>query len=288
MAVDVARSHGLDLRIDEVDETGWDFRVRHGVDADGWWWVLREPRRPEVARLIPVEARVLELLRPRLGVELPRWEVCSPELVAYRRLPGVPLASEDPMTLAYRWPGRAPEDYFRLLGATIAELHRVPVDGAEPTGIEIRAQGALRAETEAELAEGRRELGIPEAAEVGWRRWLRDDGYWADECRLVHRDLSPNHTLVDATGSLLGILDWTDAAVDDPAQDFAGPYLAFGPDGLDRLLQAYALAGARPHELFREHIVRLSEFRSCVSLGLHGLRTGNDNYVAIARSRLAT
>lgn len=286
MVIELARAHGLDLHIEEVDETGWDFRVHHGVDAEGRWWVLREPRRPEVAKLIPVEARVLELLRPRLSVELPRWEIRAPELVAYRRLDGIPLATEDPLTLAYQWPGKASEDYFRVLGATIAELHQIPLREAETTGVEIREQGALRAETDAELAEGRSELGIPSAAEKQWRQWLDDDRYWINEYRLVHRDLSPNHTLTDQTGSLLGILDWADAGVDDPVLDFVAPYLAFGQDGLQRLLRAYALAGGHPREDWWEHIVRLTEFRYRVSLGLHGLRTGNDNYIAIARSRL--
>ena len=118
-------------------------------------------------------------------------------------------------------------------------------------------------------------------------RWLDDERCWAGRRRLVHNDLSPNHTLVDETGALRGILDWADAAVDDPAQDFAAPYVAFGADGLDRLLAAYDRAGGAPHERFREHVVLLAEFRYRVSLGLHGLRTGNDDYVALARARLA-
>ena len=287
MTVEVARRHGLELRIEEVDETGWDFRVRHGADSQGRWWVLREPRRPEVSSRIPVEARVLELLRPRLDVELPRWEVCAPDLVAYRRLGGAPLADEDPVTLPNRWTGTAPDDYFGVLGATIAELHRVPIDAAAATGVAVRDDGECRAERAAELADAQAELGVPGHARDRWRRWLDDERCWAGRPRLVHNDLSPNHTLVDETGSLRGILDWADAAVDDPAQDFAAPYVAFGADGLDRLLAAYDRAGGAPHERFREHVVLLAEFRYRVSLGLHGLRTGNDDYVALARARLA-
>ncbi|GAB3274260.1 Mph(A) family macrolide 2'-phosphotransferase [Parasphingorhabdus pacifica] len=248
--------------------------------------MLREPRRPEVARGIPVEARLLELLRPRLRVELPRWGICSPQLVAYQRLRGVPLATEDPLTLVHHRPGTGTESYFRLLGATIAELHRIPVDEAASIGVEVRDRGSLRAELDVELAEGRAELGIPEDAFARWRRWLDDDRYWSGERRLVHGDLSPNHTLVDAAGALLGILDWADAAVDDPVLDFVAPCVAFGPAGLDCLLSAYALADGRPREHFDGHVARLAEFRYRVSLGVHGLRTGNDAYVAIARSRL--
>lgn len=291
MIVDVAlkhsaREHGLDLRFEAVDETGWDFRVVHGVDDNGQWWVLRQPRRPDVTERIPVEERVLDLVRPRLPIEIPRWEVCSPDLIAYRRLRGCPLAEEDPLTLADRWVRTASTEYVTTLGATIAELHRVPVEEARRTGVTVRHAEDLRTEIASELETARRELGIPESALARWTHWLSEEDFWRNQRRLVHRDLSPNHTLVNDSGALLGVLDWADAAVDDPAQDFAAPCLAFGTDGLDRLLHAYAAAEGHVPETFREHVVQLANFRYRVSIGVHGLTTGNDDYVAIARSRL--
>ncbi|WP_243793427.1 macrolide 2'-phosphotransferase [Saccharopolyspora gloriosae] len=286
MITEVAREHGLDVRINEVNETGWDFRVHLATARDGTRWVLREPRRAEVAERIGTEERLLAVLRPLLPVELPRWEVCAPDLIAYRRLAGEPLAAEDPITVAMpRLVVR--EHYLARLGEVIAALHEVPPAAVAATGIDVRGPERLRAEIRSQLADGGNALDLPRPLVSRWRRWLDDDRHWPDEGVPVHRDLSPNHTLVDGTGALTGLLDWADAGIDDPVNDFAAPLAAFGPDGLDRLLTAYRAAGGRAGETLREHVVELTAFRRTVSLGLHGLRTGQARFVDLARSRLA-
>ncbi|MFI0464213.1 macrolide 2'-phosphotransferase [Saccharopolyspora sp. 5N102] len=289
MFVDLARKHGLHVRVLEVDETGWDFQVGHAVDADGARWVLRMPRRPEVSELIAGERRLLEFLRPRLDVTLPQWEVCTSELVAYRRLPGSPLGPEDPVTLDYQWRMDVPEELFGVLGAVIAELHRASAAEVAELGVPVSERTALREEADDHLRRAGSELDVPEPRARRWREWIDDDRYWIGESaglRLAHADLHPGHLLVDESGTLTGILDWTDAAVDDPALDFIAPRRAFGEAGLDRLLAAYVDAGGRPREHFRAHIEQLSSFLFSISLGIHGIDTGNDGYVKIAQERL--
>ncbi|MEV6229041.1 macrolide 2'-phosphotransferase [Saccharopolyspora shandongensis] len=289
MFVDLARKHGLQVRVLEIDERGWDFQVGHAVDADGVRWVLRVPRRPDVSELIAGEQRLLEFLRPRLDVALPRWEVCTSEFVAYRRLPGSPLAPEDPVTLAYEWWIDVPEELFGILGAVIAELHRAPAAEIAELGVPVSSRTAVRDEADDHLRRAESELDVPESRARRWREWIDDDRYWIGESaglRLVHADLHPGHLLVDDSGMLTGILDWTDAAVDDPALDFVAPRRAFGESGLDRLLAAYVDAGGRPREHFREHVEQLSSFLFSVSLGIHGIDTGHDGYVKIAQERL--
>ncbi|MCA1189300.1 MULTISPECIES: macrolide 2'-phosphotransferase [unclassified Saccharopolyspora] len=285
MIDEVARAHGLDVRIDGVDETGWDFRVHFATDGDGSRWVLREPRRPEVAERIPVEARLLAVLRPRLPVELPEWEITAPDLVAYRRLAGEPLASDDPIAVAMPLI-TASEGHLVRLGAVIAALHSTPSAEVAPTGIEIAGPEALRTDVADRLAAGVAELAVPERCVDRWRRWLDDDRCWRGEGVPVHHDLSPNHTLVDGSGILTGLLDWADAGVDDPVSDFVAPLAAFGPRALDRLLAAYRAAGGDPERPRREHVAALTTFRRTVSLGLHGLRTGQRRFVDLARGRL--
>ncbi|MEV0704694.1 macrolide 2'-phosphotransferase [Saccharopolyspora sp. NPDC050389] len=289
MFVDLARKHGLHVRVLEVDETGWDFQVGHAVDSEGVRWVLRVPRRPEVSELIAGERRLLEFLRPRLNVALPRWEICTSELVAYRRLPDSPLGPEDPVTLAYQWWIDVPGELFRTLGEVVAELHRAPAAEIAELGVPVSARTALRSEADDHLRRGISELDVPESRVRRWREWIDDDRYWIGDSaglRLVHADLHPGHLLVDDSGMLTGILDWTDAAVDDPALDFIAPRWAFGESGLDRLLAAYVDAGGRPREHFRAHIEQLASFVFTVSLGIHGIDTGHDGYVKIAQERL--
>ncbi|KOV69284.1 phosphotransferase family protein [Streptomyces sp. MMG1121] len=62
---------------------------------------------------------------------------------------------------------------------------------------------------------------------------------------LIHHDLKGEHLVVSADGRVRGVLDWTDAAVADPAEDIAGLVLAVGSGAAVR---AATLAGygARP------------------------------------------
>ncbi|MER6924425.1 aminoglycoside phosphotransferase family protein [Streptomyces spiralis] len=62
---------------------------------------------------------------------------------------------------------------------------------------------------------------------------------------LVHHDLRTEHLVVSADGRVRGVLDWTGAAVGDPAEDIAGLALAVGSPAAVR---AATLAGygARP------------------------------------------
>lgn len=288
MLAELAERHGLRVRVVEIDETGWDFQVGHAVEADGTRWVLRAPRRREVTELIGGERRLLEHLRPRLPVAVPDWEICTPELIAYRTLSGRPLGPEHPETLEYQWWREATEEYFTELGAVIAELHRTQLDVAARLGVPVSGHRDLREEADDHLRLAERMLEVPERKAARWRSWIHDDVYWsgAADLRLVHADLHPGHTLVDEFGHLTGVLDWTDAAVDDPALDFVAAYNAFGESGLSRLLAGYAQAGGRSRAEFVPHVRFLSEFRFSVSLGMYAVESGQGGFLDIAQRRL--
>ena len=59
-------------------------------------------------------------------------------------------------------------------------------------------------------------------------------------------------------GALTGIIDWSDAAITDPALDLARLYRDFGPDFLAALLPAY---GPLP-----EAMPRIEFFARCAAL----------------------
>lgn len=288
MLTELAQRHGLKVRVLEIDETGWDFQVGHAVDADGTRWVLRVPRRREVGSLVEVERRLLEHLRPRLPVAVPDWEICTPELIAYRRLAGRPLGPEHPKTLEYQWWREPTEEFFADLGAVIAELHRTRVDEVARLGVAVSGHRDLREEARDHLVLAERMMEIPEKKVARWRSWIHDDGYWSGpaDLRLVHADLHPGHALVDQSCRLAGVLDWTDAAVDDPALDFVAAHNAFGERGLSRLLSAYVSAGGTVRSGFVDHVRLLSELRFSVSLGVHAVETGQGGFLDIAQRRL--
>ncbi|MFH8614920.1 phosphotransferase family protein [Streptomyces sp. NPDC017979] len=65
---------------------------------------------------------------------------------------------------------------------------------------------------------------------------------------LLHNDLKGEHLLVDEDGALTGVLDWTDAALGDPAEDVAGLAIAVGASAAVR---AAALASYGPQVCLR-------------------------------------
>jgi aminoglycoside phosphotransferase (APT) family kinase protein len=57
-----------------------------------------------------------------------------------------------------------------------------------------------------------------------------------------HNDLGSEHLLVDAGGELTGVIDWSDAALADPAVDFSRLYRDFGADFALRVRAHYSVA----------------------------------------------
>ena len=60
--------------------------------------------------------------------------------------------------------------------------------------------------------------------------------------RFVHNDFCPDHILVDPeSGRLTGVIDWSDAALGDPALDFVMLVLSRGWDFVNDVVEAYRL-----------------------------------------------
>ncbi len=60
-----------------------------------------------------------------------------------------------------------------------------------------------------------------------------------------HNDLGIEHVLVDdVSGTVTGVIDWSDAAIVDPAHDFGLVYRDLGPAALDTALENYRTSAA--------------------------------------------
>jgi aminoglycoside phosphotransferase (APT) family kinase protein len=188
----------------EVD-AGWDYKVLIVDDA----WVMRWPRHRLAVEEIDHEVELLPVLAPLLPVEVPRFEYVSrePWLVAYRLIRGQPLVAEDP------------EGVRTFLDA----LHAVVVDSVpapRPDWLEeYRAQAdEFRRVVLPLLDPDERPHGEALLAEV---ETLTDF-----HPAVTHSDLGPEHLLVN-DGKLVGVIDWGDARIGDPAIDYA--WLLNGP-----------------------------------------------------------
>ncbi len=145
----------------------------------------------------------------------------------------------------------------RQLGAALAAIHRVPVDGALPA---LPRMSEGRSPAEEALHQVRvvvASLGLRNPVWTYALRWLtaRTPG-WDGELSLVHGDFRIGNLLVDRSG-LTGVLDWEFAHLGDRHEDLAWPtvrdwrfeqdaLVVGGVGSLDDYLDGYSSAGGRP------------------------------------------
>jgi aminoglycoside 2''-phosphotransferase len=226
---------------------GWDSSAWEINDA----LIFRFPKRAEVAGWLEKEISLLPALALALPVAIPRFTYIArsgapadPALpfAGYPALRGDFLSTR-PELLA------AGSPLLGQLGAFLGALHAFPVEQAVASGVPAGSWAAWVA---------------------GWRRWwsyLNVAGalhFEPDVCRLVrdtgddflkdltattgvvtlvHHDLALEHLLVAPDGArLTGVIDWGDAAIGDPAVDFAAFAGQCAPAALDELLATYGRA----------------------------------------------
>ncbi|TCI98805.1 macrolide 2'-phosphotransferase [Aeromicrobium sp. IC_218] len=251
-ALALAAKHGLELSAHDatVNEAGLDYRVVMASDGDGVRWVLRVPRRDDVSAGMAAEVRILDLVAPVLagdGIAVPDWQVRTPELIAYRALPGSPglTLSEAGEPVWHMDP--ASPDYAARLGRLLARLHSVDVGAAEAAGVEVRSPDQVRQAWADDVARVRENFTVAPSVAGGWQAWLDDDVCWPTRTVMTHGEIYPAHVLLAEDGTFTGVLDWTTARVDDPARDLSAQYGAGGEDMLQATLHSYADAGGHVH-----------------------------------------
>ena len=234
----------------EVD-AGWDYKVLVVDDT----WVMRWPRHRLAVEEIEREVELLPVLAPLLPVEVPQFAYVSrePWLVAYPLIRGEPFAAEDP-------------DGVR---AFLEALHAVDVDrvpAERPDWLETyrRQADEFRRVVLPLLDPNERDRGEALLAEV---ETLTDF-----TPALTHSDLGSEHLLV-REGKLVGVIDWSDARIGDPAIDYAwllnGPFPGWDVDDeLRRRAGIYHRLGP----WFEVHYGDFTGKSEWVSSGLAGVR----------------
>ncbi len=284
----LAARHGLHLDGPlEVNELGLDYRVAIGRVEGGRRWVLRVPRRADVSSKIEKEARALVMLREQVPFAVPDWRVVSPELVAYPLLEDSTAIVLEPGSTTPRWVIAQDSQVFpkSLAGALVA-LHVVPLSVAEASGLLVRTPAQARQKVADDVDRVRRELAVNEKRLQRWQRWLDDDSSWPDFCVVVHGDLYVGHVLVDSSERVTGMIDWSEARVDDPSIDLSSHLMVFGEAGLSRLLSEYEAAGGRTWPKMAQHTAERLAL-SPVSYALFGLESGEEAHLSAARAQLA-
>ncbi|MTI95496.1 MAG: hypothetical protein FH749_08395 [Firmicutes bacterium] len=288
----IASRHGFNIDAEALDlnNSGMDFVTLFArAKKDNSKWVLRFPRRQDVLKRMDYERDVLELVKDQLQVEVPDWQVVTDEMVAYPLLSGIPAGTINPELGDYEWyidSKSPPEAYVKSVAATLAELHGVRFETGEHTAIRVEGPEQVRQAMARNMDAIRELLGVSDARWARWQRWLANDALWPQHSVFMHGDFHPGHTLVDETGKLTGLIDWTEAAVNDPAKDFVVFYAAFGEGTLDFVLEQYQAAGGRVWPGMKEHIVERWNANP-VDYALFALDTGKEEHIEGARESLA-
>ncbi|QFZ74591.1 phosphotransferase [Streptomyces fagopyri] len=240
--------------------------------------IVRFSKEPDLARrtaLVSHEARVLAAVADisPLPVPEPAFTVAEQGCLAYRKLPGTPL-----LDMPRHRRSAHGTSIAATLGELLAALHAVPVD---------RLAGLVEADHQPP-AEWRH-VATENYATVAGRVPVAHRGpveaflgaappHGGCTPAFSHNDLGIEHVLIDpATWTVTGIIDWSDAAVVDPAHDFGLLLRDLGPAAVRAALSGCrtdtdGLAALSERAVF---YARCSVFEDLA----HGIETGQGKYV---------
>ncbi|MCP3028320.1 macrolide 2'-phosphotransferase [Halobacillus sp. A5] len=283
--VKLAENHGLTIRKEtlEVNNSGLDFQVVFATDISGREWVLRIPRREDVVSTAKKEKDILDRVKGKLPIQVPVWEVFSQELIAYQRLEGVPAGTIDPEAKAYVWEideQNVPLLFHKTLGEAMTALHRV-------NRVEDPQAQDLRKSMQDRMEIVKRTYGVSEELWQRWQAWLSKEEWWPKHKAFVHGDLHAGHILINKEARVTGFIDWTEARIDDPGNDFAVHLAAFGEGALHELIKEYEVAGGRTWPHMFEHIKELLAAYP-VAIAEFAIKSGSEEYKLMAKQALGT
>ncbi|MGY1637816.1 phosphotransferase family protein [Geodermatophilus sp. SYSU D00742] len=230
--------HLPDRRATSVDLLGaGEDNAAFDVDGELVVRCSTHPDPQERARRVLREARLLTAVASRspLPVPVPALTVAEDGCLAYARLPGRPL-----LDLTAEQRGRHATTVGAALGGLLAALTALPAeDVAGLVDVDDTPPGVWLDECRASLTQ--LTPAIPERHLPAVQAFLAADPPGpADHLAFTHDDLGIEHVLVDPdTGRVTGVLDWTDAAITDPARDLGRVLRDLGPRALAAALAAY-------------------------------------------------
>jgi aminoglycoside phosphotransferase (APT) family kinase protein len=211
--------------------------------------IVRSPKRPDPGAL-ERERLILAAVARISPIPVPKPVGDSRVCLVYPKLQGVRLIDAPPSTM---------DAIVAQLRSFLEILHRTRVDAAEPDDVPLEewlAEAALAHEAVAPL--------VPEAHREAIASWLRTPPPpEPEEHCFCHNDFGIEHILVDGE-TVTGVIDWTDAALTDPARDYAKLYRDLGPIAL-------------PPKHLRERAIFYARC-GCLEDWAHGLSTGEQVY----------
>lgn len=289
--IEITKKHNLILKEEMIqfNESGLDFQVVIAQDQNGTDWVLRLPRREDVMARTKVEKQALDIVNQyAISYQAPKWIIYTDDLIAYKKLDGVPTGTIDHNIGNYVWEidiNNVPELYHKSLGRVLAELHSIPIDKAAKLDLVVYTPEEARMSMKKRMDAVKTKFGVSENLWNRWQAWIKDDDMWPKKTGLIHGDVHAGHIMIDKKANVTGLIDWTEAKVTDISNDFVFNYKAFEEEGLEALILAYREAGGYYWPKMKEHIIELSEAYP-VSIAEFALVSGIEEYEQMAKEAL--
>lgn len=282
----IAAEHGLTLdpATIAVNEMGLDFRVAIARTVTGDDWVLRLPRRPDVLDRAEVEGHLLRIVAPHVSPAVPDWRIQTPDLIAYPLLPGEPGLTLTEQGEPQWHTDISSDAYSESLGDFLSELHGIDPAEVTDSGIAVRTPTQVREKWHEDIARVTAEFDVADHLIARWDAWLREDSYWPSWSVLTHGEVYPAHTLV-VDDTITAVLDWTTAAVGDPAQDFMFYQVAASPNAFEQMLTQYGAGGGRIWPRLADHCAEMFS-ANAVGYGLYALETEDPAHHEAAAAQL--
>jgi aminoglycoside phosphotransferase (APT) family kinase protein len=227
-------------------------------------------------RLLAAVAAISPLAVPEPGFTVPELGV-----LAYRKLPGVPLLGLPRPEWSVHGGVIA-----ATLGELLAALHAAPLARmAELVDTDDQPLGRWR--REAAQAHAAVAAALPAEHRRAVELFLEASppaGGWVPV--FSHNDLGIEHVLVDpGTWTVTGVIDWSDAAIVDPAVDFGLLYRDLGPAAARAALGSYRAEGDDLAPL-AERAVFYARCKLLEDLA-YGMGSGRDPYIDNSLDALA-
>lgn len=290
-AVELAAKHNIKIVKEsvEINDSGLDFLAVFAADEEGTDWVLRIPRREDVMPRTTAEKAVLEAVNEQnVSFQAPHWKVYTEELIAYKKLEGIPAGTIDHNIGNYVWEidiENVPAEFNLSLGHVLAEMHDIPKEAFSNTGIPMYTAEEARKEMKDRMDKVKNKFGVAEELWNRWQNWINNDDMWPKETAFSHGDVHAGHTMIDKNANVTGLIDWTEAQVTDVSRDFLFNYKAFGEKGLEDLIKAYKDAGGYYWPKMKEHIIEL-DAASGVPIAEFAMVSGLKEYENMAKEIL--
>lgn len=178
---EITKKHNIILKEEtmQFNESGLDFQVVFAQDESGIDWVLRLPRREDVMPRTKVEKQALDLVNQYAkSFQAPNWIIYTDELIAYKKLSGVPAGTIDHNIGNYVWEidiNNIPESFHKSLGRVLAELHSIPSDKATELGLVVQTPEEVRISMKQRMDDVKAKFGVGENLWNRWQAWINDE-----------------------------------------------------------------------------------------------------------------